>query len=196
MDRRRRRERSLHCAGGTFFVGFDSMIIPCPPPISAPHAQALPPLSFLGFRAGMPVTEAVSLIRASRGTLTCKATADSRMRDCTGRVSTPETGTPLELLISSVRDSAAVIVFSLHGGTGPVAKWVSALTTQLGRPNRQQHPGGRSSWQWIRAGTMLRVAQRGSGPQAEASITLTHGPLLDRLGPVQSKRPDAEVRPF
>jgi len=172
------------------------MIIASPPPISASHIQALPPLSFLGFRAGMPVTEAVSLIRKSKGALTCKATADSRMRDCTGRVSTPETGTPLELLISSVHDSAAVIVFSLHGGTGPVARWVAALTTQFGRPNRQQHPGGRSSWQWIRARTMLRVAQRGSGPQAEASITLTHGPLLDGLGPAQSKRPDAEVRPF
>ena len=172
------------------------MTLASPPPISAPHAQALPPLSFLGFRAGMPVSEAVSLIRAAKGALTCKATADSRMRDCTGRIATQETGTPLELLISSVHDSAAVIVFSLHGGTGPVTRWVSGLTTQFGRPNRLQRPGGRSSWQWIRAGTMLRVAQRGSGQQAEASITLTHGPLLDGLGPAQSKRPDGEVRPY
>ncbi len=140
----------------------------------------------------MPVTEAVSLIRAGKGTLTCKATADSRMRDCTGRISVHEMDTPLELLIASVHDSAAVIVFSLHGGMAPVAKWVTGLAAQFGRPNRQQHPGGRSSWQWIRAGRMLRVAQRGSGQQAEASITLTHGPLLDGLGPSENKRPEAE----
>jgi len=136
------------------------------------------------------MTEAIKLIREAKGTLTCKATADWRMRDCTGRLSSPDSAA-LELLISSVQDSAAVLVFSLRGGTRPVAGWVSHLTAQFGRPNRQQRPGGRSSWQWIRTGTMLRVAQRNAGQHAEASVTLTHGPMLDRLGPVQSKRPDA-----
>ena len=170
------------------------MALVIPPPAIAPAPQALP-LSFLGFRAGMAIVDAVALIRDAKGALTCKATADWRMKDCTGRMLSPETASPLQILISSVHDSAAVIVLSLPSGTPPVARWVTSLSAQFGRPNRQQHPGGRSSWQWIRAGTMLRVAQRGAPPPAEASVTLTPGPLLDRRGPVQSKRPDGEVRP-
>jgi hypothetical protein len=151
-----------------------------PPPITAPAPQSLPPLSFLGFQAGMPVSEAVSRIRASRGTLICRSTTDPRLRDCTGQL--PRAGQPssFQLLISSVHDSAAVIVLSLTGATS-VSRWVTELTREFGRPNRRQQ-GTQSSWQWIRDRKMLRVTERSTGGRREASVTLTHGPLLDGLG--------------
>jgi hypothetical protein len=157
-----------------------------PPPAIAPAIQRLPPLSFLGFQAGMPLTDAVSRIRACRGTLTCRPTTDPRMRDCTGIL--PRVGeTSFQLLISSVHDSAAVIVLSLTGATG-VARWVADLTREFGRPNHRQQ-GTQSSWQWIRDRKMLRVAERSAAGRREASVTLTHGPLLDGLGPTERQRP-------
>ena len=151
-----------------------------PPAVVAPAPQALPPLSFLGFRAGMPVADAGALIRAARGMLVCKATSDSRMRDCTGQLPRSGATAPFEVLISSVKDSSAVMVFSVQGSAG-VPRWVAELTRQFGRPNHRRQ-GGQSSWQWIRDRKMLRVVERKSGASREASITLTHGPLLDGLG--------------
>jgi hypothetical protein len=151
-----------------------------PPPVVVPAVQTLPPLSFLGFRAGMPVHEAGSLIRAARGMLVCKATTDSRMRDCTGQLPQSELTTPFEVLISSVQDSSAVIVFSRRGGPS-VSRWVADLTRKFGRPNQKQQ-GSQTSWQWIRDRKMLRVVERRAAGGREASVTLTHGPLLDGLG--------------
>jgi hypothetical protein len=162
-----------------------------PPAVIIP-SQQLPPLSFRGFRAGMPVVEALGLIRAARGTLTCKATSDLRLRDCTGIL--PQSGTSFDVLISSANDSVAVLVLSVRNvrPASPTARWVADLTKSFGQPNRRTAPGGRGSWQWIRAGTMLRVAERRVGSRQEASITITHGPLLDRLATPQNKRPDDE----
>lgn len=151
-----------------------------PPPIIAPAVQPPPPLSFLGFRAGMPVANAGSLIRAARGMLSCKPTTDSRMRECTGQLPRAGSPVPFDVLISSVQDSSAVIVLSLRGGAG-VSRWVADLTRRFGRPNQRQQ-GTQSSWQWIRDQKMLRVVERRAGGSREASVTLTHGPLLDGLG--------------
>ena len=153
----------------------------------APLGHQLPPLSFSGFRPGMPVSDAVSLIRAAKGSLTCKSTTDARMKDCTGVLPESALAPSLDVLISSIKDSAAVIVFSHHGGTSPVTRWVTALTRSFGRPNHQEG-SSQSTWQWIRAGTMLRVVQRNLGARREASVTLTHGPLLDGLGSTPASR--------
>ena len=80
------------------------------------------------------------------------------------------------ILISSIKDSAAVIVFSANGSERMVADWVKLLTESFGRPNHEEQPKRQTSWQWIRAGRMLRVVERKRGPRWEASVTLTHGP--------------------
>lgn len=163
------------------------MFIALPPPASAPALQR-PPLSFEGFRAGMPVAEAAQRIKASGGTLRCKATLDWRMRDCTGSLRLAELP-PFEVLVSSVHDSAAVIVLSLRAAAEPASRWIPAFTETFGTPNLQGSAGKPRSWQWIRSGTMLRVVERKAAGGWEASITLTHGPLLDGLGPTQRKPP-------
>lgn len=151
-------------------------------------APQIPPLSFNGFRAGMPLAETVMRIKTSGGILNCKPTTDWRMRDCTGTLKLRELP-PLEVLVSSVHDSAAVIVLSLHGTAELASRWIPDLTAAFGDPNQQGRSGRPRSWQWIRAGTMLRVAERKSAGAWETSVTLTHGPLLDGLGPTQRKPP-------
>ena len=66
-------------------------------------SQDLPPLSFHGFRAGMPVRQATALIESIRGQLTCRASTDARMRECTGfittRFTTSGTSMPVSMMV-------------------------------------------------------------------------------------------------
>jgi len=152
--------------------------------------QTLPPLSFLGFRAGMPVTQAAAMIESTRGTLTCRPSTDPRIRECTGFI--PERGVsrPLGVLISSVNDSAAIIVLSGTPSPELARTWIEDLTIDFGRPGYSAAPATQHTWQWVRRGRMLRVIVRNPGDTFEASVTLTHGPLLDGLGPAKRKKPD------
>ena len=159
-----------------------------PPAVQAPAPQTLPPLSFQGFQAGMPVPEAESFIRSSSGTLSCKTTLDWRMRDCTGRLRLAGSASAFEVLVSSVRDSSAVIVLSAKGVDRVATPWITELTERFGRPDYKQQ-SGQATWQWVRSGRMLRVIERKTAGQWETSVTLTHGPLLDGLGETQRQRP-------
>jgi len=151
--------------------------------------QQPPPLTFIGFRAGMAVADARSLITKSGGWLSCKKTTDSRLRECTGTMPFPGLVRPLSLLVSSIRDSVGVIVLSTNMSEGDARDWVRALTQDLGKPNYKDRQT-RESWQWIRRGQMLRVVMQGAGVHLETAFTLTHGPLLDALGPPENKKPD------
>ena len=143
--------------------------------------QELPPLSFFGFRAGMPVTQANAHIRSNRGTLSCRNSSDPRIRECTGSLPHQGVTGPLEVLISSVHDSAAVIVLSGRPPPQVARTWIEDLTLDFGRPNHVAVPESQHTWQWIRRGKMLRVIVRIPRDSIEASVVLTHGPLLDGL---------------
>jgi len=159
-------------------------------------AQPAASLSFSGFTAGMPMPEARARIsQAASGSLSCRTTIDWRMRDCTGRVQPAPSEAPFNVLISSIHDSAAVIVLSLRGTDRAASRWVASLTATFGVPELRKHPDGSARWQWVRARKMLRVVERRSGGGWETSVTLTHGPLLDGLGPIETKRPGMEARP-
>ena len=147
----------------------------------AVFTQELPPLSFFGFQAGMPVTQASAYIRSNRGSITCRNSSDPRIRECTG--SLPHQGLTglLDVLISSVHDSAAVIVISGKPPADLARSWIEDLTLDFGRPNHEAAPASQHTWQWIRRGKMLRVIVRIPGDSLEASVVLTHGPLLDGL---------------
>jgi hypothetical protein len=147
-----------------------------------------PPLGFIGLRAGMPVSEARALITGARGSLSCKKTSDARLRECTGMMPFPKLRRPFEVLVSSIRDSAAVIVLTTAMSDTDTREWVRTLAQELGPPTHKR--GARESWQWVRRGQMLRVVLHRAGKQMEAAITLTHGPLLDGLGPANGKTPD------
>jgi hypothetical protein len=146
-------------------------------------SQELPALSFFGFRAGMPVSQATALIKSIRGDLTCRASSDRRIRECTGFLPHSGVTRPLEVLISSVHDSAAVIVLSGVPPADLARTWIEDLTLDFGRPDHTSAPRSQHTWQWVRRGRMLRVVVRIPRDSLEASVILTHGPLLDGLKP-------------
>ena len=182
-----------------FAFSFHGMPALPPPPaaVLAPAAQRLPPLSFLGFRAGMPLAELRSLVRTSGGAFHCKATSDARMRECNGSLvigQEPE-GQTLRVLIASIRDSGAVIVLSGHPTGAALERWVGSLTEEFGTPRRETGPGMQVSWEWIRRGQKLVVVERRDEVGRAGSVTLTDGPLLDGLGPFKRKGPDRSSGP-
>jgi hypothetical protein len=153
--------------------------------------QAPPPIGFLGFTPGMPVRQAAALIKTARGTLTCRGASDPRMAECTGILPFPGLDRPLEVLISSINDSAAVIVFSGHPGDEVARTWTVNLTRSLGEPRLSlRQPGAQVIREWVRRGRMIRLVQRNPGNGRETSITLTHGPLLDGLPQPKTRAPD------
>jgi len=151
--------------------------------------QQPPPLTFFGFRPGMAMAEARSLITTLGGSLSCKKTSDSRLRECTGSMPFPGLVRPFAVLVSSVRDSVGVMVLSANISEEDTRAWVRALTQDFGKPNHKDR-GTRESWQWIRRSQMLRVVMQRPGGHLETAVTLTHGPLLDALGPPENKKPD------
>jgi hypothetical protein len=157
-----------------------------PPPTSAAIAiaiQELRPLGFAGFRAHMPMSEAKALVISAGGSLTCKATTDPRLRECTGIMPFPKVVPPFRLLISSVRDTAAVIVLTANIKESDTSEWARALTQDYGTPNHKTNYRVSETWQWIRTGQMLRLIEHQAGGVLETAVTLTDGPLLDALGP-------------
>ena len=167
------------------------MIHALPPPIVAEVAQ-LPPLRFLGFRAGMALAEVHSLVRGSGGRLGCRATSDPRMRECNGSFDLGEGPVRLHVsvLVSAVHDSAAVIVLSTHPSESALEGWVAGLTADLGTPNVRHGPGMEASWEWIRQSRKLVISERKENDRLTGSVTFTDGPLLDGLGPPKRKGPD------
>lgn len=162
-----------------------------PPPLPlhqliAVAIQRLPPLSFVGFRAHMPMNEARALAASAGGSVTCKHTTDPRLRECTGVMPFPKVIPPFRLLISSVRDTAAVVVLTANVKESDVREWARALTQDFGTPNHRTEYPVSETWQWIRQGQMLRLIQRKGGGILETAVTLTDGPLLDALGPPPS----------
>ena len=164
---------------------------PSPPAVVAAERQTPPlPLSFIGFRAGMSVAEAAALAKAAGGTLACKPASDTRIRECQGTFPFYGLSTPFSVLISSVNDSAAVIVLTNRMPGNAAERWASALTMDFGTPNQNREQGVQMTWEWIRRGQMLRVVERKVVDHMEVAVTLTDGPLLDNLGPPKRKRPD------
>lgn len=158
---------------------------PPPAPVFALSAQRLPPLSFAGFQARMPLADAQSLSARAGGTLACQDSTDPRIRECEGTMPLQGLERPFALLISTVRDSASVIVLTASIGDSEARTWVQSLTQVFGRPNYKKEAGQQETWQWIRRGQMLRLALRRAGSELETSVTLTDGPLLDGLGPAK-----------
>ena len=165
--------------------------MPLLPWLLASGLQALPSLGFLGFSPGMPVSRAATLIKSSHGTFSCRKSSDSRIAECTGVLPYPGLDRPLDVLISSINDSAAVIVFSGRPREEVAREWALDLTRNLGEPRQSlRQPGAQVIREWIKRGRMIRLVQRNPGSGRETSVTLTHGPLLDGLPPPKTRAPD------
>jgi hypothetical protein len=138
----------------------------------------------------MSIADAGALAKAAGGSLACKPASDTRMKECQGSFPLYGLRTPLSLLISSVNDSAAVIVLSNRSPGTVAEKWAAALRLDFGTPNEKREQGIQMTWEWIRRRQMLRLVERKVADHMEVAVTLTDGPLLDSLGPPKRKKPD------
>lgn len=160
-------------------------------PIPRALPQWPPALEFRGLRVGIAIHELRHRIRELGGTLTCRPSRDPRLDECTGSFR-PAPGGPLTaVIVSSVRDSAAVLIASGSASRETVAAWADslALTQGVVRPRDR---GPQRVWQWVRRRQMLRLIHRREGSADVLTVTLTDGPLLDGLG---VQRPGASYPP-
>ena len=152
-------------------------------PVSAVgQTHAAPPsLEFRGLHVGVPIPELRARVRDLAGTLSCRPSRDARLDECTGSVRLVSGGPPFSLIVSSIRDSAAVVILT---GTVPrdtVADWAASIAWVQGRVSPRTR-GPQLIWQWVRYRQMLRLIHRQEGSGNVMTVTLTDGPLLDNLG--------------
>jgi hypothetical protein len=135
----------------------------------------------LGLAPGLPHGELQNQVAKLGGKLSCKpSTVDRRFTECTASLSQAPDGRRWELRASLVDGGSAVTLLK----TTASAKAVEALRAELidtyGRPNYRQQ-GSQTSYEWIRAGRMMRLTSRPQRDLVEVSVSLVDGPALDAL---------------
>lgn len=152
------------------------------PVAAAGQANSAPPsLEFRGLQVGVPIPDLRARVRDLDGTLSCRPSRDPRLDECTGAVRLVAGGPRFSLIVSSIRDSAAVVILT---GTAPrdtVADMAASIAWVQGRVTPRAR-GPQLVWQWVRYRQMLRLIHRQEGSGNVMTVTLTDGPLLDNLG--------------
>jgi hypothetical protein len=150
------------------------------------HAQArpeLPPLEFLGFRAGAELGEVAELTQALSGKrLHCeRSRRDHEVSECRAEVRDPEGGGTLYLWLSAIDSVSAVLTVSGPVSESRLSSWRDSLQVRFG-PVSATVQGTQSMMQWVRHGTMLRLTWRTEKSGRVASVSLVDGPVLDAWG--------------
>jgi hypothetical protein len=150
------------------------------------HAQdrpALPPLEFLGFRAGAELWEVAELTQALSGKrLHCERSRhDHEVSECRAEVRDPEGGGALYLWLSAIDSVSAVLTVSGPVSEAQLSSWRDSLQVRFG-PVSATVQGTQSMMQWVRHGTMLRLTWRTEKSGRVASVSLVDGPVLDAWG--------------
>jgi hypothetical protein len=146
-------------------------------------AQALPPLSFLGFEAGARLDAVSQQVQALGGTgLRCdRSRRDRTVSECRATLFDPVWSRPVSLWLSAMDSATGVLTLS-----GPVTGeqldgWKTELESSFGGVGaRVQGP----QWmlQWVRQGRMLRLTWRIDNNAKVASVSLVDGWILDDWG--------------
>lgn len=150
---------------------------------AAGQTGSLPPLQFLGFEAGLRLTDLGHQVTALGGkALHCdRSRRDRAVRECRGSVISPGDGLPLAVW-ASVIDSATGIL-TLSGTVTGVAldAWKSRLQAEYGEVGAQVQ-GSQWMMQWVRQGRMIRLTWRIERGEKIASVSLVDGRVLDAWG--------------
>lgn len=151
--------------------------------------SAAPSLEFRGLQVGIPIPDLRGHVRDLSGTLSCRPSRDPRLDECTGSVRLVPGGPHFSLIVSSIRDSAAVVILTGAVPRDTVADWAASIAWVQGQVSPRTR-GPQVIWQWVRYRQMLRLIHRQEGSGNVLTVTLTDGPLLDNLGaPVFRLRP-------
>jgi hypothetical protein len=145
-----------------------------------PAAAQAPSLAFYGFRAGVPLRDTDGQVQLLLGRgLTCQQSrADRRLQDCRAVVTDPTTGKPLTVWLAAIDSAIGVLTVSGTLSSTELASWRIDLESTYGsRPTTVQ--GTQRMLQWVVGTQMLRLTWRVSGHEAEASVSIVDGPVLD-----------------
>lgn len=149
----------------------------------SPGAAQAPtgPLEFFGLRPGMSGTEATRVLAEREATLRCHSTAEARIQSCSAQLLDPDAGW-LAVTLSLVDGDLAIGLVAATLTPVQTARWYEWLTSRYGTTEVYRRPG-LESFQWIRAGQMLRLTVRRESGGLMASVSLVDGALLDGLPP-------------
>jgi hypothetical protein len=114
------------------------------------------------------------------GRLSCKAsTTDPRFTECTAAFN--DSGSlRWDLRASLVDSTSAVILLKTTASKDELTSLRTTLTKSLGRPNYRQQ-AGQTSYEWIRAGRMMRLTSRTEKGALQLAVSLVDGAALDAL---------------
>lgn len=137
-------------------------------------------LQFLGFQAGLTVTELRDrATEGGGGTIDCKRSdTDIRLGECRGGLPNLDAGRSVDLWASMIDGRGAVTTLSAQLTAARFDRWRSFLEGRYGR-SVEKRQGPMTLLQWIRDGRMLRLSWRAKGRDVEASVSFVDGPLLD-----------------
>lgn len=154
---------------------------------SVAHAQNVArdtsALQFLGFRAGAPLAEVASRMKALGGSpLRCdRAQRDRHVMECRGSVPDPVQGGNVKVWLSAIDSASAVLMLSSDVAPDQLDGWRDALQRAYGRVGAQAQ-GPQWMMQWVRQGRMMRLTWRVINNERVASVSLVDGRVLDSWG--------------
>lgn len=151
--------------------------------MGAAPLRAQSPLDFGGFPAGASLDLVQQRLRElDAAPLGCtRARRDSTVAECRGRFTDPETGRTVEVWLSAIHDSAAVLTLETGMPLGQLQELRNQLARRYGTvPVRVQ--GSQRMLQWVRSGRMLRLTWRIDQNPPVVSASLVDGGILDRWG--------------
>jgi hypothetical protein len=165
-----------------------AVVVGNPSRLSSQGFAAVPSLEFHGLEVGVPIRKLSARVGKLGGTLSCRPAKDPRLEECTGSVRFVQGGPRFSLIVSSVRDSAAVVILSGAASRDTAASWADSIAVRQGHVTPRNR-GQQRTWQWVRYRQMLRLIHRREDSASVLTITLTDGPLLDNLGAPLQGRP-------
>jgi hypothetical protein len=145
------------------------------------HAQATAtPLTFQDLRAAMSRAAADGVLARLGTRLSCRPTPEPRLQLCTAPAVLGTARVTVTITLVDGRVGIALIAGQLPAEQ--IATWHADLSNRYGAVEPSRRPG-QESFQWIRAGQMLRLTVRRETGGLVASVSLVDGALLDGLPP-------------
>lgn len=147
------------------------------------QAAPLPPLSFLGFRAGASLGEVGRQVHSlgGKGLHCLKAKRDRSVMECRATVTDPGSRRAVDLWLSAMDSATAVLMLSTPLSGVELDAWRSGLETAFGTVDANVQ-GPQWALQWVREGRMLRLTWRIENGAKVASVSLIDGRVLDGWG--------------
>jgi hypothetical protein len=116
------------------------------------------------------------------GRLGCKAsTVDRRFTECAATLTQTPDRRRWDLLATMVDGISGVILLKTTLASSKELEAIrTGLTSSLGRPNYRKQ-ASQTSFEWVRAGRMMRLTSRTERGQLQLSVSLVEGQVLDGL---------------